>query len=114
MRDDLSTRSEYDAVPVEDQLILPTHRVHPRDVSAVVHCALADHRFTWRALSCVVRRSIDVDQELTAVMCLPRHRAGGVPGVFAHRKANARPVVLHDPPASCTRAAPLLLDAPVI
>src|SRR6266849_1924936 len=81
--DEASVRVEHDAVAVEDKLVLAADRVDPYHVRAVVDRALGDHRLTGRALAVVVRRAVDVDQELSSVVRLPRHRPGREPAVLA-------------------------------
>src|SRR6266567_8400990 len=81
----LATRTEDHAVPIEDQLVLASDQVYVCHVGAVVGGASGDHLFARRALARVIRRPVDVDQELSAVVRLPRHRTGWIPAVLAYR-----------------------------
>ena len=74
MREQAAVRVEDDAVAVEDQLVLTADGVHPGEERAVVGGAARDHRLAWRALAVVVRRAVDVDQDLGSVVRLPGHR----------------------------------------
>src|SRR5260370_33101022 len=88
MRKHFALRAEDNAVAVEDKLVLAADFIDVSDVRPVVGRSPGDHLFTWAALAVVVRRTVDVDQELGAVVGLPRHRTWRIPAVCADRPAD--------------------------
>src|SRR5712692_8190268 len=110
----LALGSKDDAVAVEDQLVLATDCVGVRDVGTVVRGAAGDHVLTWGALAYVVRRTVDVDQQLRAVVRLPRHRAGRVPAVLADGDPDADPGLLEDRTAMAGGEVALLVEDAVV
>src|SRR6266550_2908790 len=107
-------RVEDDTVAVEDQLVLAAHRVDPGHKGAVVGGAAADHRLAWPALAVVVGRTVDVDQELGAMVCLPSHRAGRKPAVLAHRQTDPDAAHLDDRAAVAWFEIPFLVEDAVV
>ncbi len=103
----LERPAERDAVPrgvedhrlaVEDQLVLPAHQVHERQVPDVIGCSGRQHLLAEAHLADVVGRRVDRDHQLRAGERLRRHRAGGVPDVLAdvHRQDRATLAQLED------------------
>ena len=114
MREHLAARPEHHAVAVEDQLVLPAHRVDIGDERAVVGGALRDHLLPLHALACVVRRAVDVDQDLGAMVGLPCHRARRVPAVFADADRDPDACDLEDRAAVTDREVALLVEDAVV
>src|SRR5581483_260546 len=114
MRQQLASRAEDAAVAVEDELVLPADRVDVGDEGAVVGRALGDHPLALDSLGRVVGRAVDVDQQLRAVLRLPRHRAGGIPAVLAHGEADANAVLLEDRALVAYREVALLVEDAVV
>src|SRR4029077_12740495 len=98
----------------EDKLVLATDLVDVSDVRPIVRRATGDHLLARSAFAAVVRRAVDVDQELGAVIGLPGHRARRIPAVFADRHADpdARQLEYWRPVAG--REIALLVEDPVV
>ncbi len=75
MSQHVPARAEHDAVSVEDELVLAADRVDVGNEGPVVRGALCDHRFALHAFARMVGGAVDVDEQLSAVVRLPRHRA---------------------------------------
>ena len=114
VRDHAPMGIEDDAVAVEDQLVLAAHGVDPGHERAVVGGAPADHLLARPPLAVVVRRAVDVDQKLRAVVRLPGHRPGGKPAVLTNREADARAVELEDGAAVTGLEIALLVEDAVV
>ncbi len=85
MRQHLAVRAENHAIAIEDELVLAADQVRVSDECPVIGSAARNHLFTRPALAGVIRRTVDVDQQLGALVGLPSHRAGWVPAVLADR-----------------------------
>src|SRR5438132_11676980 len=114
MSDHLAARVEDDAVAVEDQLVLAADGVDVGDVGTVVDGAPAHHLLTRAPLALVIRRAVDVDEQLDAVLRLPCHGSGWIPAVLADRDADADPRLLEDRAPVSDREVTLLIENPVV
>src|SRR5258708_39751719 len=88
MCEQLAVRAEDNAVAIENKLVLAADEVDVSDEGSVVRGSSRDHFFAGPALAGVIRRTVDVDQQLGAVVRLPCHRAGRIPAVLADRHAD--------------------------
>ena len=109
-----TVRVEDHAVAVEHELVLPADRVDPGHECSIVGRPSADHRLSRRALSVVVRRTVDVDEHLRTVMGFPRHRARGEPAVFAYGQPDPNPVQLDDRAGVAGLEVALLVEDAVV
>ena len=80
-----------DAAAVEDQLVLPAHRVHVGDGKAVVRGTLGDHLFPEGPFAGVEWRGVDVDDQLGPGLALHRGWPHRVPDVLADVDADQYP-----------------------
>jgi hypothetical protein len=112
--DDVALGIDDDAVAVEDKLVLAAYGVDPGDPRPVVAGAAGDHRLARGSLPVVVRRAVDVDEHLGAVVGLPGHRSRGEPAVLAHRQAEARARELEDRGAVALSEVALLVEHAVV
>ena len=109
-----SIRIEDHAVAVEDELILAPDGVDPGDVGAIARGAFSDHRLARAALAVVIRRPVDVDEDVRPVVRLPGHRTGREPAVLTHRQADSHAVPLDDRAAVAGLEVPLLIEHAVV
>ena len=61
---------EHEGVPVEDQLVLTAYQPAEGDAGAVLARALGEQPLALQALAGVVGRGGDVDDQLSARLCL--------------------------------------------
>ena len=127
--DHRAVRGAYDAGSVEDQFILPAHRVEVRHKYAVVGGARGDHPLPLAGLAGVERRCVDVDDYLGAGLALHRNWPYRVPDVLANAHTYRRsvddvnraffpsseiPVFVEHPVVGQVHLAVPVQDAPVV
>ena len=76
---------------VEDELVLASHCVHVDQGARSIGRPRRQHPLALRQALGVVRRGVDVDDQLGPGRGLGAHRARRVPGILADRDADERP-----------------------
>ena len=87
-RDEVTALVEHHRRAVEDELVLAADEVHVDDRDRRVGGARREHRLALAEPARVVRRRVDVDDELGAAGGLGEDRAGRAPRVLADRDAD--------------------------
>src|SRR5204862_4706811 len=87
---ELAVRRDHHGTAVEHQLVLPADQVHVHDPRAGVPSSGPADLEALGALAPVVRRGVDVRNDLHAAVAILLPQTPGPPRVLAHRDAEVR------------------------